>query len=90
MERIEKALLHNPDLCPFGLVAQGKKLEEGEVFTPYTNVTTFTIQVSADSSRLCAFHVQCHQGVLRINILSGDNNSVASLPNSVLSSFFCI
>ena len=30
MKRIEKALLHNPDLCPFGLVAQGEKLEEGE------------------------------------------------------------
>jgi len=23
MKRIEKTLLHNPDLCPFGLVAQG-------------------------------------------------------------------
>lgn len=31
MKRIEKALLHNPDLCPFGLVAQGEKIEEGEV-----------------------------------------------------------
>jgi len=25
MKRIEKTLLHNPDPCPFGLVAQGKK-----------------------------------------------------------------
>ncbi len=30
VKRIEKTLLHNPDLCPFGLVAQGQKLEEGE------------------------------------------------------------
>ena len=30
MKRIEKALLHNPDLCPFGMVARGEKLEEGE------------------------------------------------------------
>jgi hypothetical protein len=30
MKRIEKALLHNPDLCPFGLAAQGEKLEQGE------------------------------------------------------------
>jgi len=30
MKRIEKALLYNPDLCPFGLVARGEKLEEGE------------------------------------------------------------
>ena len=28
IKRIEKTLLHNPDLCPFGLVAQGEKLEE--------------------------------------------------------------
>ncbi len=28
MKRIEKTLLHNPDLCPFGLVAQGEKIEE--------------------------------------------------------------
>ncbi|NQS88841.1 hypothetical protein HQ584_03520 [Patescibacteria group bacterium] len=28
MKRIEKALLHNPDLCPFGLVAQAEKSEE--------------------------------------------------------------
>ncbi len=25
MRRIEKAPLHNPGLCPFGLVAQGEK-----------------------------------------------------------------
>lgn len=30
MKRIEKALFHNPDLCPFGLAAQGEKIEEGE------------------------------------------------------------
>ncbi len=30
MKRIEKALLHNPDLCPFGLAAKGEKLEQGE------------------------------------------------------------
>ena len=30
MKRIEKALLHNPDLCPFGLVARGEKLAKGE------------------------------------------------------------
>jgi hypothetical protein len=30
MKRIEKALLHNPDLCPFGLVARGAEHEEGE------------------------------------------------------------
>ena len=28
IKRIEKTVLHNPDLCPFGLVAQGEKLEE--------------------------------------------------------------
>lgn len=28
MERIEKTLLHNPGLCPLGLVAQGEKLEK--------------------------------------------------------------
>ena len=28
MKRIEKTLLHNPDLCPFGLVAQAEKIEE--------------------------------------------------------------
>jgi len=28
MKRVEKTLLHNPDLCPFGLVAQGEKIEE--------------------------------------------------------------
>ena len=28
MKRIEKTLLHNPDLCPFALVAQGEKIEE--------------------------------------------------------------
>ena len=30
MKRIEKTLLHNPDLGAFGLVAQGEKIEEGE------------------------------------------------------------
>jgi hypothetical protein len=30
MKRIEKTFLYNPDLCPFGLLAQGEKLEEGE------------------------------------------------------------
>jgi len=30
MKRIERALLYNPDLCPFGLVAQGERHEEGE------------------------------------------------------------
>jgi len=30
MKRIEKTPLHNPDLCPFGLIAQGEKIEEGE------------------------------------------------------------
>jgi len=30
MKRIERALLHNPDLCPFGLVAWGEEHEEGE------------------------------------------------------------
>ena len=30
MKRIERALLHNPDLCPFGLVARGEEPEEGE------------------------------------------------------------
>ncbi|KKL80170.1 hypothetical protein LCGC14_2007420, partial [marine sediment metagenome] len=29
-KRIEKTLLHNPDLCSFGLIAQAEKLEEGE------------------------------------------------------------
>jgi hypothetical protein len=28
MKRIEKTPLHNPDLCPFGLVAQAEKIEE--------------------------------------------------------------
>ena len=30
MKRIEKTLLHNPDICPFGLAAHGEKLEQGE------------------------------------------------------------
>jgi len=34
MKRIERALLHNPDLCPFGLVARGEEHEEEEKGPP--------------------------------------------------------
>jgi len=41
MKRIEKTPLHNPDLCPFGLVAQGKKIEEALLISFLASLPNF-------------------------------------------------
>ena len=41
MKRIEKTLLHNPDLCPFGLAARGEKIEEALLISFLASLRNF-------------------------------------------------